>query len=87
MAPSCRRPKRTTEPPSRIDPEDPAPRFNLGVLLEDLKRPQEALQAYREAIKLDPSFADAHYNLGLLFESMGKKAEALLTSVRREKSI
>ena len=54
-----------------------APRFNLGVLMEDCKRPQEALGSYREAIKLDPSFADAHYNLALLFESLGKKAEAV----------
>ena len=62
---------------AKIDPEDPAPQFNLGVLMEDCKRPQQALRAYREAIELDPSFADAHYNLALLFESMGKKAEAV----------
>ena len=45
--------------------------------MEDCKRPQEAMGAYRAAIKLDPSFADAHYNLALLFESLGKKAEAV----------
>ena len=58
-------------------PHDAAAHFNLGVLLEDLKRPQDAVAAYREAIRLDPLFADAHYNLGLLCEALGEKAEAI----------
>ena len=44
--------------------------------MEDCKRPQEAMGAYRAAIKLDPSFADAH-NLALCSSPCGKKAEAV----------
>jgi tetratricopeptide (TPR) repeat protein len=45
--------------------------FNLGVLLEDLKREIDAIQAYREAILHDPGMADAHFNLSLLHERLG----------------
>lgn len=58
-------------------PEDPAPRFNLGVLLDDTRRIEPAGRAYREALELDPNFADAHYNLALLCDALGKKVEAL----------
>jgi tetratricopeptide (TPR) repeat protein len=42
--------------------------FNLAVLLEDLRRPAEAILAYREALALDPQLADAHFNLARLYE-------------------
>jgi tetratricopeptide (TPR) repeat protein len=45
--------------------------------MEDMKRPDEALRAYRQTLKLEPSFADAHYNLGLLLETLGKLPEAI----------
>jgi tetratricopeptide (TPR) repeat protein len=69
----------------RIDPDDPTPHFNLGVLLEELKRRDEAIHAYRQAILRDPDFADAHCNLGLLLESLGRRQEALghLMAARR----
>ncbi len=57
-------------------PDEAAPYYNLGVLLEDLKRPREAVVFYREALQRDPAFADAHYNLGLLLESLEKRKEA-----------
>ena len=47
---------------------DPLLHFNLGVLLEDLKREPEAIVAYRDALALDPQFADAHFNLARLYE-------------------
>ena len=34
-----------------------------GMVLEDLKRPEEAMAAYREALRLEPSFSDAQENL------------------------
>jgi tetratricopeptide (TPR) repeat protein len=46
--------------------------FNLGVLLEDLERVSEAVQAYREAILHDPGMADAHFNLSRLHERVGE---------------
>jgi hypothetical protein len=51
--------------------------FNLGVLLEDLQRPDAALEAYQRALADDPELADCHYNLARLYESMGKAQQAL----------
>jgi tetratricopeptide (TPR) repeat protein len=42
--------------------------FNLGVLLEDLNRETESIQAYRDALAMDPQLADAHFNLARLYE-------------------
>jgi tetratricopeptide (TPR) repeat protein len=51
--------------------------FNTGVLLEDLRRISEAMDAYRAAIEIDPAFADAHYNLALLCRRAGREQEAI----------
>jgi tetratricopeptide (TPR) repeat protein len=45
--------------------------FNLGVLMEDLRRDLQAVEAYREAILHDPGMADAHFNLSLVYERAG----------------
>ncbi|HEY2924752.1 MAG TPA: tetratricopeptide repeat protein, partial [Candidatus Eisenbacteria bacterium] len=58
-------------------PEDATGHFNLGVLLEDRGRPDEAIQAYEQAIARDPDAADVYYNLGLLLESRGRRSEAM----------
>ena len=46
--------------------------FNLGILLEDMQREIEAIEAYRQAIVHDPGMADAHFNLSLLHERLGE---------------
>jgi tetratricopeptide (TPR) repeat protein len=51
--------------------------YNLGVLLEDLQRKSEALQAYQAALGAEPTMADCHYNLALLFEELGRGQEAI----------
>ena len=61
----------------RLAPEDPIPHFNLGVLMEEQGRREEAVHAYRQAVSRDPDFADAHCNLGLLLESLGRRQEAI----------
>jgi tetratricopeptide (TPR) repeat protein len=46
-----------------------------GILLEELHRPLEALQAYRQAIRLDPDLSEARDNLSALraeFASRGR---------------
>lgn len=60
------------------DTDDPSAvlYFNLGVLLEDLEREIEAIQAYREAILHDPGMADAHFNLSLIHERLGEAQPA-----------
>jgi tetratricopeptide (TPR) repeat protein len=42
--------------------------FNLGVVLEDLGRPEEAVATYEQALALDMQLADAHYNLARQIE-------------------
>jgi tetratricopeptide (TPR) repeat protein len=56
---------------------DPLLLFNLGVLLEDMERGPEAIEAYRAALDSDPTLADAHYNLALLYERLKQPKEAL----------
>lgn len=51
--------------------------FNLGVLLEDMSRAEEALEAYRAALKEDARFADCHYNIALLYDAMRRPRDAI----------
>ena len=50
---------------------------NLAILLEDLNREEEAIEAYREALVQDPSLHDAHFNLSRLHERAKQPREAL----------
>ena len=68
-------------------------RFNQGVALALLERPEEAISAFRKVTELDPSRLDALENLaGLLAgtgreeeaRTLGRRAEALKASARPE---
>ncbi|WP_166366934.1 tetratricopeptide repeat protein [Pseudomonas akapageensis] len=54
----------------------PGNRLNLAVMLERDGRQQEALEQYRQALKLDPYFAPARVNLVTLANSMLRQDEA-----------
>ena len=49
---------------------------NLGNVLKDLERYDEAVDAHKKSIELDPAYAIAHNNLGTLFEDIGRFDEA-----------
>ena len=49
---------------------------NLGNLLKDLQRPQEAEEAYQRALAQQPADALALYNLGHLYQLYGRWSEA-----------
>lgn len=51
--------------------------YNLGLLLEDLQRDEEAALAYRQALAQEPSMYEAHLHLGLLHERRERPREAL----------
>ena len=51
--------------------------FNLGVLLEDVKRDADAIHAYARAIAADPGLAEAHFNLARLYERRGDRHAAI----------
>ena len=51
--------------------------FNLGVVLEDLGRMPDAIEAYERALSLEPACADAHYNLARLHDAAGRTQDSL----------
>ena len=51
--------------------------YNLGVLLEDMKRKAEAAECYEAALRVDLRMADCYYNLALLCEELGRAREAI----------
>ena len=46
--------------------------FNLGVVLEDQARVDEAIAAYRESLALESTFGEAHLNLARLLDRRGR---------------
>jgi hypothetical protein len=50
---------------------------NLGNALHDKGEVDEAIQHYRQAIRLDPKFAGAHNNLGAALKAQGRVGEAI----------
>jgi tetratricopeptide (TPR) repeat protein len=52
--------------------------FNLGNVLHDTGRLEEAVHAYRDALAVNPGCADAHFYLAVTLEKTGKSAEARL---------
>jgi len=50
---------------------------NLGIALGNHGRRSEAIEHYREALRLKPDYAEAHNNLGFALSQMGKTDEAI----------
>ena len=61
----------------KVNGNDPVLLYNLGVLLEDMQRKNEALEAYETALRGNPRLADCHYNLALLCEELKKPKQAI----------
>ncbi|MDY6951424.1 MAG: tetratricopeptide repeat protein, partial [Thermodesulfobacteriota bacterium] len=53
------------------------PHNNLGLALAKQGKNEEAIDHYREALRIDPDSEKAHNNLGLALESQGKVEEAI----------
>lgn len=51
--------------------------FNIALLLEDLKRDAEAVDAYLAALVLEPTLHEAHFQLSALHERQRRPREAL----------
>ncbi|MFN9915141.1 MAG: tetratricopeptide repeat protein, partial [Pirellulaceae bacterium] len=50
---------------------------NLGLLLGEIDRPAESIEACRAAIALEPDYADAHFNLGNALKAGGMLPAAI----------
>jgi protein O-mannosyl-transferase len=51
---------------------------NLGLLLANAGRTDEAIAHYRKALELNQNYAESHNNLGLLLSNMGRTDEAMI---------
>ena len=62
---------------TEADPDYALAFFDHGNVLDELRRLPEAIEAYKQAVKLMPSYADALYNLALAYERNGERRRAL----------
>ena len=60
-----------------VDPRYALAYFDLGNVLDETGRLQDAIRAYQAAISLAPTYADAHYNLALAFDKSRQPRKAL----------
>ena len=61
----------------RYEPPDAEAVFNRGVELHCQGKTDEAIAAYREAIRIEPNHFDAHYNLGGALIAQGEPEKAI----------
>ena len=66
-----------------LDSSYPTPLNDVGVLLEEEGRLDEAEKAYQQALTLNPNYLEPHANLAMLFERMGRKEEAIYHWMKR----
>lgn len=66
-----------------LDPSYPTPQNDVGVMLEEQGRLQEAEASYQKALELNPSYLEAHANLAMLYERMGQKEKAIYHWLKR----
>jgi tetratricopeptide (TPR) repeat protein len=59
-----------------IDDRDAAAHFELGSMLDRLRRYEDAAREFERAVALAPSDAAAHYRLSRLYDRLGKKEAA-----------
>jgi len=59
-----------------LNPEDANAHRNLGALLYEQNKLEEAEKEYRKAIEINPEDAEAYCNLGILLSKIGKSKEA-----------
>ncbi len=60
-----------------FDPAYATARVDVGVVLEQMGRPQDAQGAYESALVVDPDCLEAHSNLASLYEQLGQPEQAI----------
>ncbi|MGA2508405.1 MAG: tetratricopeptide repeat protein [Chitinispirillaceae bacterium] len=61
----------------RKNPDSWMAHNNLGLLLADKGRTDEAMALYQKALEINPSYAEAYNNVGLLLADKGRTDEAM----------
>ena len=59
----------------QFDPQDAEAHYNLGIVMQDLGRLEEAVAIYKKAITLKPDHK-AYNNLGIVMQDLGRLDEA-----------
>lgn len=62
---------------AQMEPQNPARRYQLGVLLASNNQLDEAVEAFEQAVALDPQYANARYFLALGYSEQGRVEEAI----------
>lgn len=57
--------------------------YNLGVAYFSLDNYQEAIGAFKEAIKLKPKNPDSYFNLGMIYKKIGLSQEVVLDTYKK----
>jgi tetratricopeptide (TPR) repeat protein len=52
--------------------------YNLGIVLSEKGKADQAIDHYRQAVALRPDYAEAHYNLGRLLVEHGQLTDAIV---------
>ena len=60
----------------RLDPGFAKAHFQLGTVLEDLGRPEDALAELRQAVKFDPQYPEPHMAMARILHKIGRESEA-----------
>jgi len=60
-----------------LTPDEPEAHYNLGVVLKNCGRLEDAAASYRKAIARKPDYAEAHSNLGNVLTDLGRLEDAI----------
>lgn len=66
-----------------LDPQYPTPRNDIGVLLDQLGRLDDAELSYKQALELNPNYLEPHANLAMLYERRGDREKAIYHWMKR----
>ena len=58
-------------------PKNALAQFCLGVAYSNINRYDDAIVAYREALRINPEYVDAWYNLGVVYGNLGRYDDAV----------
>jgi len=60
-----------------LEPGNPAPRFNLGLVQQQRGLHEDAVRAFDAVLALQPAVAQAHHARGIALKNLGRHAQAL----------
>ena len=66
-----------------LDPGYPTPHNDMGVMLDQMGRLDDAERAYQEALELNPNYLEPHANLAMLYERRGEREKAIYHWMKR----